>query len=139
MDAQHATQAKPRYGPGRPAPKSPTRKQRTFAKLVARGVPPPVAAQEAGYSRRGESSRTQIAAGTQVALVKCGVPLTLQRIDDVVSDCLADASPEHRLRAADLGYKRLGAYVQINVNLTGELVAMRGRSEERRVGKECRL
>ena len=71
------------------------------------------------------------ARGTQNALVVTGVPLSLERIDGVVSDCLADETAENRLRAADLGYKRLGAYVQINVNLTGELVAMRGVLAER--------
>ena len=98
---------------------------------MAEGVPPSAAAKLAGYARKSDYARIHAARGTQNALVVTGVPLSLERIDGVVSDCLADETAENRLRAADLGYKRLGAYVQININLTGELVAMRGVLAER--------
>ena len=115
--------------PPRPPRRKPTHRQKKYAELVAQGVPPTTAARSAGYSEvslRHMRRNINSARGTQAALTALGVPLTLQKIDNVVSRELDAEEPETRLRAADLGYKRLGGYVTVTVNISAELDQVRG-------------
>lgn len=107
----------PRTGPYKTI--EPSQKQMDTARFLSKGFNIKDSLKAAGYSE--STARTGRYAlqtrGMEEALARYG--LSLSKIDTVVGSIMNNPreKPENRLRAADLGYKRQGAYVEKHLNL----------------------
>ena len=99
----------------------PTVKQRLFVAALIQGLEPMAAYAQAGYSHPKGLHTTMKEPGVLRLLEVSGI--NVGTIDGVVSEVLYDDQEDAtvRLRAADIAYKRLGAYApSVHVNIDGE-------------------